>query len=102
MKKLLIVSMLLIGLSHANLQAILPPLYGSKAEFKALIEDSRLTEKFQSGEAIVSISRAGKSFTVVTTRNKMLVDVVPHIAQRERPWAGPAEFHLEFHEPRPL
>jgi hypothetical protein len=98
MKKLLIVSMLLIGLSQANLQAALPPLYASKAEFKALIEDSRLTEKLQSGEAIVSISRAGKSFTVVTTRNKMFVDVVPHITQR----VGPAEFHLEFHEPRPL
>ena len=98
MNKILIIVALSVSLAQCSLQAALPPLFQSRAEFKALIEDKHLTEKLKSGEAIVSITRSEKSFTVVTTRAEMQVDVVYDKSDKK----GPLKFHLVFHDPQSL
>jgi hypothetical protein len=77
--------------------ALLPPLYHTLSEFKALLEDKQLTEKLTSGEAIISIELTDKSFTVMTNQHKLVVDIVFDKSET----IGPAKFHLVFHDPEP-
>jgi hypothetical protein len=84
---------------HGTLFSILPPLYHTLAEFKAIVESPELTSSLQSGEAIISITREENAeFVVLTNKNKLLVDVVFEKTAR----IGPAKFHLVFHKPEPL
>ena len=77
--------------------ALLPPLYHTLSEYKALLEDKQLTEKLSSGEAILLIERADKSFTVTTNKHKLVVDIL-----FDKPETiGPAKFHFIFHDPEP-
>jgi hypothetical protein len=82
-----------------SLFAILPPLYHTLAEFKAVVESPELTKSLQSGEAILSVTRDENTrFTVLTNKHKLLIDVVYEQTGR----IGPAKFHLQFHEPVPV
>jgi hypothetical protein len=93
---LLCISMFLI---HGYGIAILPPLYHTLAEFKAVIEAPELTQDLQSGEAILSITLdENAKFTVLTNKHKLVVDVVYEHTNK----IGPAKFHLVFHEAEPL
>lgn len=98
MKKIIAVFALSLALAQGSLQALLPPLYQSMEEFKALSQDKRLTEKLESGESIVSIARFDKKYTVFTNRHKIIVDVVYDKTNVK----GPAKFHFVFHDPQPL
>lgn len=75
--------------------AVLPPLYESVKEFKALLNDPRLTENLTSGEPILAIEKEYTDFTVTTNEHTMKVKVV--YEEMARP--GPNEFHLEFSTP---
>ncbi len=79
--------------------AILPPLYHTLAEFKAIVEAPELTESLQSGEAIISITREENlKFTVLTNKHKLIVDIIYEHTDK----IGPAKFHLQFQQPEPL
>lgn len=95
MKKFIFLA-LLLGIA-AKGEALLPPLYTTLNEFKALIEDPKLTEKLNSGEAIKLIKRTEKGFFVLTNKHILFVDVVPE----ETGLIGPAQFHLKFNNPIP-
>jgi hypothetical protein len=80
--------------------ALLPPLYHTLNEFKALIEDPQLPGKLDSSHVIESIVRSDKGFEVTTNKAVLQVDVVTEPPQKG--WVGPARFHLVFHDPIPL
>lgn len=82
-------------LGAGSLGAILPPVYESVKEYKALLDDRQLTEKLGSGESILAIKRIDQGFFILTTRYTMSVDVIYDPTER----IGPAAFHLVFHEP---
>jgi hypothetical protein len=91
---LLILMVLLLG--HYPIQALLPPLYHTLAEFKAVVEDKTLIEKLESGEAIISITRLEDgNFEVITTKHKIILDVV----FEKTDLIGPGKFHLVVHDP---
>lgn len=75
--------------------AVLPPLYETIKEYKALLDDPRLADSFTSGESIIAINRNYNTFDVITNQRKLTVKV--EYDEVKRP--GPAEFHLEFSEP---
>lgn len=88
-----------IAIDSRSLEALLPPLYLTLAEFKALVDDKRLTDNLTSGEGIVSIQRLENgNLQVLTTKHEMIVDVVFEPTEK----IGPGKFHLEFHEPKVL
>lgn len=97
MKKICFGLSAFLVLIQVHVQAILPPLYHTLSEFKALINDKQLTDKLQSGEAILSITLSESSFRVQTNQHNMIVDIVYEQTDR----IGPAQFHLVFHEPTP-
>lgn len=76
--------------------SLLPPLYHTLNEFKAIVEAPELTTQLQSGEAIISIAREdNRTFVVLTNKHKLIVDVV----EEPTKLIGPAKFHLVFHDP---
>lgn len=88
-----------IALFHGTLLSILPPLYHTLAEFKAVVESPELTSSLQSGEVIISITREESTrLIVLTNKNKLVIEVV--FEQTDR--IGPAKFHLVFHKPEPI
>lgn len=72
--------------------ALLPPLYESLAEFKALINDERLPGALDSGELIVDIKKDGDDFVVTTNKRAIRVQVV----REETHLIGPGKFHFDF------
>lgn len=88
----------LIMSCQASVFAVLPPLYTTLDEFKALIESKELTEKLESGESIMAIRRNRKDgFSVITNKHVLFVDVetIPDRSGK----VGPKKFVLKFHEP---
>lgn len=71
---------------------LLPPLYETLAEFKALINDERLPQALQSGEAITGIQKEDDTFTVTTNKSTLRVKVIHDPTKL----MGPGKFHLEF------
>lgn len=94
MKKLALLSLLLFG-SATSSHALLPPLYESIKEYKALLNDPRFVDNLTSGETILDIRREHNNFEVITNQHKLNVKIV--YEPQGRP--GPAQFHLEFMEP---
>jgi hypothetical protein len=92
----LIVCVSFVYLSPA--EGLLPPLYQSMNEYKALLDDPRFSEAFTSGEVLVEIERKDNLFFVTTNRSKMQVTI--HYDQKRR--IGPAQFYLEFSPAVPL
>jgi hypothetical protein len=97
MNKLVASFALSIILLQSSLSALLPPLYQSMEEFKALSVDRRLTDKFEAGESVTAITRFGDKFTVLTSSHKIIVDIVYEKAAGP----GPAKFNFVFHDPQP-
>lgn len=92
----IILMALLIGFN--SMQALLPPLYHTLAEFKAIVDDKMLLDKLESGEAIVSITRLDDgNFEVLTTKNKLSIEVVFDKTKL----IGPGKFHLVIQDPQP-
>lgn len=90
----LIVTFLLV-LQFSTAAAVLPPLFTGRDEFKSLVNDKQFTSKLDSSDVIVAIYRTKTGFTVLTNQHKMFVDVVADKSTK----AGPAQFHLVFHDP---
>lgn len=81
----------------AQAPALLPPLYTSLAEFKALIDSPELTQRLESGEVILSIQRTKEGLAVITNKHILLADL--EALPSDKP--GPAQFKLTFHTPTP-
>lgn len=94
MKK--IASILLASLAFsASVSAILPPLYHTSNEIKAILVNPEFGQKLHSGEMIESIQRNEDGYLVTTNQHTMQVHV--KYLPSERP--GPAQFDLQFDEP---
>lgn len=94
MKKFIFVLALMVPALN---QGLLPPLYETLAEFKSLINDDRLPQSLQSGEAIISIKKQEDNFIVTTNKSQLVVRIVHEKTQM----IGPAKFHLEFDKRQP-
>ncbi len=77
--------------------ALLPPLYQTANEIKAILSDQQLGQKLQSGDVIMSIQKNKESYEVVTNTRKIQVDVIYQPANRP----GPAQFVFKFYDPIP-
>lgn len=86
---------LIIAMNGVSVHAVLPPLYETIKEYKALLDDPRLVDSLTSGESIIAINKQYNTFEVVTNQRRLIVKV--EYDQQSQP--GPAEFHLEFSEP---
>lgn len=92
----IMLTILLLG--QFSIQALLPPLYHTLAEFKAVVEDKQLIAKLESDESIVSITRMEDgNFEVLTSKHRIMIDVVFEKAEL----IGPGKFHLVIHDPHP-
>jgi hypothetical protein len=82
----------LLLFSSSLSEALLPPLYQSIDEYKALLKNQKLIDKLDSGDAIVDIKRDPQGFTVTTLKKiiqlELIFDPVAH--------PGPAKFHIEI------
>lgn len=78
--------------------SVLPPLYTTLDQFKAVVNDEQLPKKLDSGEAILAIVRIQDGFKIVTNKHRLIVDVVPEKTDK----IGPMKFHLVFHDPVPI
>lgn len=96
--KLLPLCLLVQAMAATSAIAALPPLYETLAEFKSLINSKELTERLNSGEAIMNITRNDKGFTVETNKHTLDVEVVYEPTGHP----GPAHYHLVFKEAQPL
>lgn len=87
----------LIGclLATSPMFALLPPLYSSLEEYRQLLNSKELITRLESGQAILSIEKVEGGFEVKTPKYSMRVDIIP--LPQSHP--GPAQFHLEFHQP---
>lgn len=97
MKKLVLATLLSFSMMN-SVAAVLPPLYESLKEYKALLEDPQLTKKLESGELIMDIERSDRMFTITTNKHTLDVNIV-YDAQSQ---PGPQNFHFEFAEPIPV
>lgn len=93
MKKIITVLFAALTLT-SPISALLPPYYQSVAEIKMILEDKTLADKLGSGEQIILIKKIREGYLVLTTRQKVKVDVV--FEKQEMP--GPAKFHLVVHD----
>lgn len=76
-------------------EALLPPLYDSLAVFKSLINDERLPQSLDSGEAITDIKKVDETFVVTTNKRFITVKIVGEPTHL----IGPRKYHLEFPHP---
>lgn len=75
--------------------ALLPPLYTSLNEFKALVESPELTKQLDSGETIISLRRTKSGLVVITNKHVLFAEIENIPSDK----VGPAEFKLKFHTP---
>ena len=80
-------------------QAILPPLYQTSSEIKAIMANEQLGEKLQSGEVIEKIEKNDRGYEITTNKSRLQVDVEYEPTER---FAGPAHYKLHFGNPIPL
>lgn len=74
------------------LTALLPPLYQSTAEIKAILSDEKLSEVLQSGDLILEIKRTENGFRIVTNHREVEAQVVYKKTQT----IGPAKFDVVY------
>lgn len=89
---------LFISLVALQAEAVLPPLYQTSSEIKAIMVDEQLGEKLQSGEVIEKIEKTNQGYTITTNKSRLEVKVIYEPAQRP----GPAHYHLSFGNAVPL
>ena len=76
-----------------NLNALLPPLYETIHQFQAVINDPKLAENFQSGEALISIEKNGDGIFLIKTNQHTLEAKVESL-QLSVP--GPGHYKVHF------
>lgn len=92
MKNILILFCALCIVSTA--EAVLPPLYSSIAEIKAILDDKRLADELTAGQAITDIKRTDTGYLVVTPKYNLQID----ISYKPQKMPGPAHFEFAFHK----
>lgn len=75
-----------------NLNALLPPLYESIHQFQAVINDPKLSDNFQSGEALLSIEQNGDGIFLIKTNQHTLEAKVESL-----PVSMPGPGHYKVH-----
>ena len=89
----------LIGFSFfCPLQAVLPPLYQTANEIKAILASEELGTHLSSGEVIVKIEKQENGYEITTNYNHLLVSITYEPVNRP----GPAQFTLKFQKTQPL
>lgn len=78
----------------ASSEAALPPFYESLSEYKSLLNNQELANKWGSADTIHDIQRTEKGFIVSGRKHALEVDLV--YDPQDQP--GPAKFHFVFHE----
>ncbi|MBA3816336.1 MAG: hypothetical protein H0X29_07425 [Parachlamydiaceae bacterium] len=93
MKKyaIIFISMMACTLSA---QGALPPVYQTAKEFRALLDDPKLTDTLGTGDSIQSITRVEDGFVVKTNMHVLKVD----LSYEKLDQPGPAKFRFDFHE----
>lgn len=76
-----------------NLNALLPPLYETLHQFQAIVNDPKLTDNFQSGEAILSIEQSGDGSYLIKTNHHTLEAKVESLPQN---MPGPGQYKVTF------
>ena len=89
---------LLASLGGMQAEALLPPLYQTSSEIKAIMADEQLGQKLQAGEVIEKIEKNDKGYEITTNKSHLQVNVMNETAQRP----GPTHYKLQFGEPTPL
>lgn len=72
--------------------ALLPPLWQSRDEIIAILNDPGFGTHFQSGELIEHIKRTNEGWVIVTNHQRVKVKVIP----KPQKMPGPAQFTIEF------
>jgi hypothetical protein len=67
---------LFISLVALQAEAVLPPLYQTSSEIKAIMVDEQLGEKLQSGEVIEKIEKTDQGYTITTNKSSLAVKVL--------------------------
>jgi hypothetical protein len=93
MKKLIVCLLVMLAPIHMC-YAILPPLYQSVEEIKAILKDKRLSEVLSSSNTITNIIKIDNGYSIETEDSSVVVDVI-YIPTK---LLGPAKFKLEFHK----
>lgn len=78
-----------------SVEALLPPLYNSLAEYKAILDSKDLTTILPEGEGILDIRRTEKGYQITTTKYSLDIEVINIPLGRP----GPAQFRLVFGKP---
>lgn len=96
MKKLGLVILAALVVTQAD--ALLPPLYETSAQIKAMMSNEQLGQKLQSGEVIEKIERNEQGYEITTNKSRIQVNVVYEPSQHP----GPAHYTLQFGNRIPL
>lgn len=91
MKKILVILFGSIAL-NTTLPALLPPLYQSTAEIKAILSDEKLSEVLQSGDLIMDIKRTESGYLIITNHR----EVEAQIVYKKSHSIGPAKFDVVY------
>lgn len=89
---------LLLTLSFMQIEALLPPLYQTSSEIKAMMENKQLGQKLQSGEVIEKIEKNDQGYEITTNKNRLQVNVT----YENQSYPAPAQHNLSFEDPIPL
>lgn len=92
MSMLKIAALVILSFSTVSMEAILPPLYQTSKELRALLEPERLGKALPDGEPILEIRKNKDGFEIVTPRYHVQANVI--YKQTGRP--GPAQFEIQF------
>lgn len=92
MKKSLIILCGYMAL-NSSLPALLPPLYQSTAEIKAILSDEKLGNVLQSGDLIMDIRRTDNGYLIVTNHREVEAQIVYRQGEKS---IGPAKFDVVY------
>jgi hypothetical protein len=80
------------------LHAVLPPLYQSADEIKAILNSEELEQRLTAGDVIMLIRKNDNGYTIISNKHQLQVDVINQPSYRP----GPTHFKLQFHDAVPL
>lgn len=86
--------MVLLFSSTASLNAVLPPLYSTANEIKAILNSPELDHHLTSGEPIMEIKRTEKGWLIVGYHHNVEVEVI--YQKQEMP--GPSKYTFVWHD----
>lgn len=88
---------LTLMLAGTQAEALLPPLYQSSREIRAILESEQLGQKLGSGDIILKIEKNNEGYEITTNKHQLQIDVNYEAA----PYPGPAHYNLRFGEATP-